>query len=147
MNKLFLFIKKNSCTIIIIITICILLITSTQTYSVETFTSDDKYIIKNSDIHGKGVFANKDIAKNERIGLVMKHILNKQTNKPYADITPNFGSIINHCEEKTNAYLHQKGVYYYLHAKKNITNGEEITCDYRMAPDTVRRDVSKYKQC
>jgi SET domain-containing protein len=104
------------------------------------------YIVKKSDIEGVGVFANKFIKKDERIGLAFEH---KKTSAGTvnANITPEFGSLINHCVINDNTYLQEDNNKFYIHAKKNIPKGTELTSNYNNAPDTVDKNVKHFKKC
>ena len=84
-----------------------------------------KYEIKDSPIHGKGVFTNQSIKKGEFIDICA---LTAQR------VTPNFGRFINHswnpsCEIK-------KDYVFKVYALKDMKPGEEITVNYA---DTIFR--------
>ena len=106
----------------------------------------EMYIVKKSDIQGVGVFTNKFIKKDERIGLAFE---NKKTSAGTvnANITPEFGSLINHCVINDNTYLQEDNNKFYIHAKKNIPKGTELTSNYNNAPDTVDKNVKHFKKC
>ena len=104
------------------------------------------YIVKKSDIEGVGVFANKFIKKDERIGLAFEH---KKTSAGTVNvnITPEFGSLINHCVINDTTYLQEDNNKFYIHAKKNLSKGTELTTNYNNAPDTVDKNVKHFKKC
>lgn len=147
--KLFKFLKKNICTITILSIILGLLVILGKRilhYS-ENFNTNDIYVIKKSSINGVGVFSNKNIEKDEKIDLALENKLNINTNSLYVDITNTFGSLINHCEVNDNSYLKREGNKYYLHAKKYIPKGVEITNNYKKAPDTINKNTNGFKKC
>ncbi len=86
-----------------------------------------KYVIGNSSIHGKGIICVHSIKKDESIGIV----ITRENN--IVNITPYLGQYVNH-KVDDNTYLkkveHNGIETYYLHAKKNIYFGEEITSNY-----------------
>ena len=84
----------------------------------------EKYKIKKSQIHGKGVFSNCNINKNEIIGegIIMKFGL-----VPY--ITPELGRLLNHSKNSNCKLKYYKNIYYII-AKKDIPTNTEITINY-----------------
>lgn len=100
---------------------------------------DKNYDIRDSSIHGKGVFANRNIKEGETIGLGIAFILGIW---PY--ITDNLGSMVNHCGcEKSNLVLkwdesdkayNGEGIGWYLVAKKDIDDGAEMFLNYSNTP-------------
>ena len=85
---------------------------------------DDKnknYKVKNSQIHGKGIFANKYIKKNSIIGYALK---NKK--RTY------LGKYTNHSPFYNSKFFDKKdGLETIMIASKNINKNEEILVDYR----------------
>ena len=126
----------------IIIIACKMLINRSEYFN----GGSEMYIVKKSNIQGVGVFANKSIKKDERIGLAFEHKKNK-SGFVYPDITPEFGSLINHCEINDTTYLKEDNNKFYIHAKKNIPKGTELTSNYNNAPDTVDKNVKHFKKC
>lgn len=100
---------------------------------------EKNYEIKNSSIHGKGVFASKSINKGEKVGLAISFIFGI-----WPHITNYLGSWVNHCGcEKSNLELfwdesddayNGDGIGWYFIAKKNITKGSELLIDYSNTP-------------
>ena len=101
-------------------------------------SNNNIYIIKKSNIHGNGVFANKNIKNKELIEIA---ILIKPNTQPankllkpqptfYYQITPYFGSLINHSKTKDNIELFFIDNKYYARANKNILKGTEICANY-----------------
>ena len=112
-----------------------------ETKTVENFVN---YYISKSNIHGRGVFANKNFKKDEKINIVFYEVTNKDSK--IADITA-FGKMINHCENNNNTYLKKEGNTFYLVAKKNINKGDEFTIDYNNTPDYIAKPKKNYKKC
>ena len=102
-----------------------------------------KYVIGNSPIHGKGVISVHTIKKDEPIGIVIISENNTIL------ITPYLGQYVNHKVDE-NTYLKKVEenniTNYYLHAKKNIYFGEEITSNYDgpNIPDFIERSKPEY---
>ena len=102
-----------------------------------------KYVIGNSSIHGKGVICVHTIKKNESIGIV----ITRENN--IVHITPYLGKYVNHKVDE-NTYLKKvesNGVEtFYLHAKKNIYFGEEITSNYDgpTIPEFIEKSKREY---
>jgi SET domain-containing protein len=83
----------------------------------------DNFEIKDSDIHGKGIFATKKISPGEFINVA----LFKSGDNFYE--TTKFGDTINHYN-KPNCRTRYEGKYYRTYATKEINPGDEITVDY-----------------
>jgi SET domain-containing protein len=79
--------------------------------------------IKDSDIHGKGVFATKKISPGEFINIA----LFKGHNDDFSTTT--FGAHLNHSYEP-NARTRFEGDYYRTYSTGEINPGDEITVDY-----------------
>ena len=109
-----------------------------------------KYKILKSNIHGMGVFSTEKIKKNEVIDLVMTR------NNNITNITPYFGSMINHCSKKDNTKLVSKlknkddNMYegsYYLVTKEDIEPNTELTINYNNTPYFIKKPESHYLKC
>lgn len=100
---------------------------------------DKKYKIKQSNIHGKGIFTTKSLMKNEDIDVGIEFIFFIIPN-----ITPYFGSMINH-SYSPNCYLRYKNNKWYVTASKKIPSGEEILLDYRNTPWYIMGPETHYK--
>ena len=148
-------INKNKNLIILLIIVCIIIMSCIKpllNYS-ETFKNNNNsnnnskmYKIKKSKIHGNGIFATKFIKKDENIGLIFED--RKLSNGMiYTIIQPNFTLYVNHCEINDNTFLKNKKNKYYLHAKKNIPKGTELTTNYKNAPDTIHKNTKGFKKC
>ena len=89
------------------------------------------YTIKNSNIHGKGVFSSRKIPKNKHIGIAIRMIL--LGNFPH--ITNGFGNMINHSyKPNCRVYYKKTDGNYWIIANKNIPKDTELTVDYKYAP-------------
>src|SRR3989344_1034506 len=100
-------------------------------------------VVKESKIHGKGAFVNKDFKKGE---IVIKYNLKPLTKKEFESLSesekhfisfrdgkywlfPSPERYVNHsCKPNVNPNLKEKGDF----AIRNIKKGEEITTDYKM---------------
>jgi len=91
------------------------------------------YIAKSS-IEGKGVFADKDIAKGEDLGSVANIRVNKKKmeHRNDYDMTP-LGERLNH-QNSSNAKLVQKGNTYRAVSTTNINKNNEVTLNYKNNP-------------
>lgn len=78
-----------------------------------------------SPISGFGIKTTKDLKLNEMIGL--SHIQRGGVEDGY--IRTFFGALINHAEGG-NCYYQTCGEDFYLHAKREIKAGEELTIKY-----------------
>lgn len=86
--------------------------------------------IKDSDIHGKGVFASKKINKGEHINVALYRV---QGDNDWHDTTE-FGAHLNH-SYKPNARTRYEGDLYRTYAISDIEPDDEITVDYRKNRD------------
>jgi SET domain-containing protein len=94
--------------------------------------------IKQSKIHGKGIFTKEEIKKNKRlgVGIKYKYFLPK--------ITENFGTMINHSYFPNCRLQYLKNSYYII-ANKNINRGTEITINYNKTPWFIANAEKYYK--
>jgi hypothetical protein len=94
------------------------------------FSPNKKYNVDESEIQGKGVFASKDLKKGEVIGLL--HDIIEMGNKyKFTEL----GKFHNHSD---NPNCHNElvdGNKRFLVATRDISEGEELTTDYRLQPD------------
>ncbi len=98
----------------------------------ETINTD--IVIKDSSIHGVGLFAKKDFNKNDYL---FKGI------HPTKEIT-HYASLINH-SYKPNSYLLENKNGWFVIALKHIKNGDEITADYRHTPYFIAKPDPSWK--
>ena len=88
--------------------------------------------IKDSAIHGQGLFAVEDIPFGIELGI--SHIFAVGFQNNY--IRTPLGGFINHSDDpncgKTRSHSDSTLTYYILHTIKNIEKGEELTLNYTM---------------
>jgi len=116
-------------------------------------SENTNYIIADSSIHGKGVFAKKKLRKGERIGLGINFIFGL-----WPIITDYLGGWINHCDtkegnngsnvelkwdESLEAYVNE-GDGWYIIAKRDIKKGEELFLDYSKTPFYIEGPQDHY---
>ena len=94
------------------------------------FSPNKKYNVDESEIQGKGVFASKDLKKGEVIGLL--HDIIEMGNKyKFTEL----GKFHNH-SDSPNCHNELVDVNKrFLVATRDISEGEELTTDYRLQPD------------
>ena len=85
---------------------------------------NDIYFKQKSSIHGYGIFAKKDINKNDIIGVA----LGFENNKKYRSY---IGRFTNHSNFKNTIFKEVDNGYVIAKCVKNIKEGEEILVDYR----------------
>ena len=84
--------------------------------------------IRESKIHGLGVFAVTDILKNIELGLTHIEVICPYTGEFELIRTP-LGGFYNHSDEP-NCQKYKVGIKYFLKTIKDILAGEEITVTY-----------------
>jgi SET domain-containing protein len=88
--------------------------------------------IKDSAIHGQGLFAVEDIPFGIELGI--SHIFAVGFQNNY--IRTPLGGFVNHSDDpncgKTRSHSDSTLTYYILHTIKNIEKGEELTLNYTM---------------
>lgn len=97
------------------------------------------YNIKNSKIHGKGVFANKDLPINSFIGK-LHDIINLSSKYKFTEL----GKKHNH-SDKPNSRNELINNSRYLVTNRPIKKGEELTTNYRQQPDLEQPEDFKHK--
>ena len=97
-----------------------------------------KYYISSSEIHGQGVFANKDIYPGEEIDIGINFIFSI-----FPTVTNYFGDFINH-SWTPNGQLDYRYGKWYLIAIKKIKTGQEITMNYNVAPWYILPPMKDY---
>jgi SET domain-containing protein len=83
--------------------------------------------IKESGIHGFGLFAAEDISSGTVLGI--SHVVDNRFEDDH--IRTPLGGFYNHSEEP-NCGTYQLGDFVYLKAIKDIKTGEEIVCHYTL---------------
>lgn len=92
---------------------------------------DKKFLIKPSSVHGLGVFANKNIEKNEIIHRSIHMLKHPSSSQHLFKITPEFGVYLNHSSLKDNTELIKlNDGDYYIIATKFIPYNTEILINY-----------------
>jgi hypothetical protein len=87
-----------------------------------------KYFVGGSKIHGKGVFAEKNLDENETIGLL--HTINNPHDYTFTEL----GRLHNHNDEP-NCHNQLINNQRFLVASRPINKGEELTTNYRLQLD------------
>lgn len=95
--------------------------------------------VKDSNIHGVGIFAKKKINKNTKIDIGIKYYCYL-----FPCITKDFGSLINH-SFKPNCTLEMYENNYFVTSNKVINNNEEITLNYNRTPWFIANAKDNYK--
>ena len=85
---------------------------------------NDIYFKQKSSIHGYGIFAKKDINKNDIIGVALRF----ENNEKYRSY---IGRFTNHSNFKNTIFKEVDNGYVIAKCVKNIKEGEEILVDYR----------------
>lgn len=117
---------------------------------------DKTYIIGDSQIHGKGILAKRNLKDDEVVGL---GIAFKCYCIPY--VTPEFGSFINHSYNPTgylywhdgssqedydnnNTLSKDKDMGWYVRCLKPLKKGDEITVNYNHTPWYIEGPLPHY---
>lgn len=91
----------------------------------------DSLTIKNSKVHGLGVFATKRIPKGTKLGMThLRHIEGAAFQKSMMIRTP-LGGFYNH-SDNPNCEKYQIGLGYFLRTIKDIEVDEELTVTYTL---------------
>ena len=105
-----------------------------------------KFKIGKSEIHGKGVFATKNLDINEYIGNAVTNVKEIKKGSFTFKITDNLGKWLNHqATPKNNSKIVKEGDRYVLRANSKINQGEEITVDYDLNPYFLSKSEKHYK--
>ena len=106
---------------------------------------DDFFEIKDSEIHGKGIFAKKDIEEDDYIGKALTRVSNT------GDFDQDFrrtklGRYVNHSLD-SNVKLEKDDEdenILYLLAIKNIKKDDELTCNYRDLDEFIDTEFDQF---
>ena len=117
----------------------------------DVYDNDDvdiskNYYLDNSEIHGTGAFASRDIDSKENIGATIKTkgmVSEPMEGKDY--IRTEHGKKVNH-QFDNNSYLKKEGRDYNLYSAKNIKKGSEITANYKNTPRFIDSNTKGYKE-
>jgi len=99
------------------------------------------FILKKSNIHGLGIHSNKNIKKNQIIGVTIYYIYYF-----FPIITTDLGKWLNHSYNPNSfLYYSPENKIYYLIANQYISKDTEITVDYRHTPWFIKKPEPHYK--
>jgi len=96
------------------------------------------YGFGDSDIHGTGTFASRDIDSKEIIG-------NAFYPKDKKMMRTKLGARVNH-QFNNNSILKKDSENYNLYSTKDIKKGSEITANYKETPDFINKDTTGFKE-
>ena len=96
------------------------------------------YDFGDSEIHGTGAFASRDIPSKEMIGEAF-YSKNKKL------LRTELGTRVNH-QFKNNSSLKKEGENYNLYSTREINEGSEITANYKNTPSFIDKDVRGFKE-
>ena len=101
------------------------------------------YDVGESNIHGKGVFAEHNLIKGQRVGtaLITEDFISGVNDIERTDL----GKFINHQDNK-NVTQVKEGNQYVMYADKDIAAGEELTMDYRDTPWFIDKNVEGFNE-
>jgi len=109
------------------------------------FDTGDKYVIDKSKIDGKGIIASQNVKKGELIGTAIENEeMIKGKDGIQRDMRTRLGRTLNH-QDKENAIQKSEDNTLNVYAKNNIKEGEEITLNYKNAPDYIDKNIEGYK--
>lgn len=96
--------------------------------------------VRQSKIHGRGLFTDEFIPQDKRITLVAD--LNRYHQGK--NWITKLGRLVNH-KKNGNCILKRHENSYVMYAKRNIDAGEELTSDYSILSKPFKNDVTGYK--
>lgn len=96
--------------------------------------------IRNSKIHGKGVFAVTDVKSGTDLGIAIKRI-----NSMVPLRTTGLGAKVNH-STKPNVKLVKKTDGYHLVTTRAVKKDEEMAADYNAAPPFIKKPDKNWKK-
>jgi hypothetical protein len=106
----------------------------------------DSYYLDDSDIHGTGVFASRNIDSKENIGAVRRTRGEVSDYREGVDfVRTELGRKVNH-QFKNNSYLKKEERDYNLYSAKKINKGSEITANYKDTPSFIDSNTKGYKE-
>jgi len=109
------------------------------------FDTGDKYVIDKSNIDGKGIIASQNMKKGEFIGAAIENEeMIRSKDGIHRDTRTRLGRTLNH-QDKENAIQKSEDNTLNVYAKNNIKEGEEITLNYKHAPDYIGKNTEGYK--
>ena len=114
-----------------------------MSYKMKGFSgfTEEKYDITESNIHGIGAIASKNIEKGELIGTAFDNEKLVKNSNPQIDTRTILGKSLNH-QNNENAIQKSENNTLNVYAKKRIKKGSEITINYKDAPSYVSNAVT-----
>jgi len=111
------------------------------------FDTGEKFVIDKSNVDGLGAIASQNIKKGELIGTAFTDEAGvRAADGVQRDTRTRLGQILNH-QDTENAVQKSESNTLNVYAKNDIKEGEEITINYKNAPDYVNKDgVKNYKK-
>ena len=109
------------------------------------FNHGGKFHICKSNIDGKGIIASQDMKKGEFIGAAIDNEeMIRGEDGIHRDMRTRLGRTLNH-QDKENAMQKSENGALNVYAKNNIKQGEEVTLNYKNAPDYIDKNTEGYK--
>ena len=109
------------------------------------WSDGEKFVVKESDINGKGVFASKNFKKGELVGLAVTDEEAVTDTVNFRDARTELGKYLNH-QNKENAALKSENNTLNIYTKGPIKKGEEITVNYQKGPNYIDGDLKGFKE-
>ena len=109
------------------------------------FNHGGKFHICKSNIDGKGIIASQNVKKGEFIGAAIDdEEMIRSKDGIHRDTRTRLGRTLNH-QDKENTIQKSEDNTLNVYAKNNIKEGEEITLNYKNAPDYIDKNIEGYK--
>ena len=105
-------------------------------YDKDDINISKNYYLGNSDIHGTGAFASRNIDSKENIGTAIR-------TRGLDNDRTELGKKVNH-QFNNNSYLKKEGRDHNLYSAKKINKGSEITANYKNTPHFIDSDTKGY---
>jgi|TARA_R100001480_G_scaffold99422_2_gene103567 hypothetical protein len=115
-------------------------------YDNDNVNISKSYYLGDSNIHGTGAFASRNIESKENIGTALKTKGNVRDLREGVDyVRTELGKKVNH-QFDNNSYLKKEGRDYNLYSAKKINKGSEITANYKNTPRFIDSNTKGYKE-
>ena len=98
----------------------------------------NNYYFGDSNIHGTGTFASRDIQSQEIVGNAFSYKDKKLSQTE-------LGAKVNH-QFNSNTFLRKDNDGYNLYSTKDIKRGSEVTANYEDTPDFIDKDTKGFKE-
>ena len=109
------------------------------------FNHGGKFHICKSSIDGRGIIASQNLKKGELIGAAIDNEkMIRGDDGIQRDTRTRLGRTLNH-QDKENAMQKSENGALNVYAKNNIKQGEEVTLNYKNAPDYIDKNTEGYK--